>query len=92
MGHLMRLVVRILHHLLISPLGGELRVGRIVVGVLVVHLALGRMAVHWVWLLVVVLVERGVILLLVGVRRGPSCLLLLDRVRVWLLGDGGRRC
>ena len=91
MGHLMRLVVRILHHLLISPLGGELRISGVVVGVLEMHLSLRRMAVELVGLLVVILVERGIILLVrVGCCR-PSCLLLLDRVGVGLLSDR-RRC
>lgn len=91
-GHLMRLVVRILDHLLISPLCRQLRISLLVVGILEMHLSLGRMAVHRVGLLVVILVERGVILLWVGMRRGPSSLLLLDRIRVGLLRCWRRRC
>ena len=85
---MMRLVVCILHHLLISPLRGELRVGWIVVRVLEVHLSLCRMAMELVGLLVVILVERGVILL-VRVRCRPSCLLLLNWIRIRLLWNGG---
>ena len=81
----MRLVC-IVHHLLISPLGGELRVGLVVVRVLEVHLALGRMAVKRVGLLVGILVERGIVRLML-VLRGPSCLLLLHWIRVGLLSD-----
>lgn len=84
MGHLMRLVVCVLHHLLISPLGGELRIGLVVVRILEVHLSLRRMAVNRVGLLVGILVERGVILL-VRVWCRPSCLLLLHWVRIRLL-------
>lgn len=86
-GHLMRLVVVcVLHHLLISPLGGELRISWIVIRVLEVHLSLCRMTMKLIGLLVGILVERGVILLgLVRVWCCPSCLLLLDRVRIGLL-------
>ena len=85
-------LVSVVHHLLISPLGGELRIRGVVVRALEVHLALRGVPMERVRLLVGVLVERGVVLLLVRVRRRPSCLLLLDWVRVWLLGDWGRRC
>ena len=86
----MRLVVRIVHHLLISPLSGELSISLIVVGVLKMHLPLSRVSVHREGLLVRILVERGVVRRLVWMLLCPSCLLLLHRVRVWLLGDWGR--
>lgn len=81
------MLVRRVYHLLISPLR-ELGVGGVVVGILRVHLALGRVAVERVRLLVGILVERRVVLLL-RVRRPPR-LLLLHWVRVWLLARGGR--
>lgn len=84
MGHLMRLVVCVLHHLLISPLRSELGIGLVVVGVLEVHLSLSGVAMHLVGLLVMILVKRGVILL-VRVRGCPSCLLLLHWIWIWLL-------
>lgn len=85
-GHLMRLVVGILHHLLISPLCSQLCVSLIVVWILKMHLSWGRMAVHWERLLVGILVERGVVRLVWVLRCRPSCLLLLHRIRVRLLG------
>ena len=85
-GHLMRLVVSILNHLLISPLGSQLRIGLIVVRILKMHLPWGRMAMHWEGLLVGILVERGIVRLML-VLRGPSCLLLLHWIRVGLLSD-----
>lgn len=88
-GHLMS-VLRIVHHLLISPLL-ELGIGRIVVRVLGMDLSWRRVAVHDVRLLVRVLVE-GRVKLLLRMWRGPPCLLLLYRVWIrLLLGHGGRR-
>lgn len=84
MRHLMSLG-SIVHHLLISPLS-ELCISRVVIWILWVHLVLGGMTVELEGLLRMVLVERGVKLLL-GVRWGPSSLLLLHGVWVGLLAD-----
>ena len=87
LGHLMRLLLSVEHHLLVRPLG-ELSVRGIVIG----HLSLlrvGRMAMHGVGLLVRILIERRVELLR---RRGPCSLLLLNGVRVWLLLRHGGLC
>ena len=85
LGHLVRLLLSVEHHLLVGPLS-ELGVGGVVVG----HLSLlgvSRMAVHGIRLLMGMLIEGGVELL--GGRR-PCRLLLLDGVGVrLLLGHGG---
>ena len=80
LGHLVRLLLSVEHHLLVGPLS-ELGVGGVVVG----HLSLGRMggmAMHGVGLLMGILIEGRVELL----GRGRPCrLLLLDGIRVRLL-------
>lgn len=81
LGHLMRLVLCVEHHLLVRPLG-ELGVGWVVIG----HLSLlrvGWMAVHGVGLLMGILIEGRVELL--GRRRPCRLLLLLDGVGIRLL-------
>jgi hypothetical protein len=93
-AHGLPLLLRVVHHLVIGPLG-ELGVGGgVVVRVLARDLALGRRHVHRIRLLRI-LVELGVEGLGRGGRRPPGLLLVLDRVRVRLLGlglaRGGRR-
>lgn len=85
-GDLMRGVLGVEHHLLISPLC-ELGVGGVVVGVLGVHLLLGVEGVR-----LLVLVEGGAAIeLLRRMGCGPAGLLLLHGVRVRLLRMRWRR-
>ena len=79
----------VVHHLLISPLS-ELRVSWVVVRILGVQLALGRVTMELVGLLMMVLIVRGVKLLL-GMWGCPSGLLLLYGVWVGRLPDLGGR-
>ena len=83
-------LVSVVYHLLISPLS-KLGISWVVIWGLSMHLPLAWVSMELVLLLVVVLVKGGVILLL-RVGRLPSCLLLLNRIRVRLLADWGGRC
>lgn len=77
------------HHLLISPLGSELCIGRVIIGIWSVHLTLSR--VHRIRLLVMILVEGGIKVLRAVWGGVPGSLLLLNGIRIWLLLRDGRR-
>ncbi len=91
LGKLVCLLLGVEHHLLISPLS-KLGIGIVERAVWRDLTLLGR--VDWIWLLVGILVEGSSRIESLGVSI-PSCLLLLDGIRIMdVLGgsnSGGRR-